>query len=117
MYLPIKINKITKIYSALENSSSDLRKIAPEISGFFYQIGRRDFMDFMYWYFISYQIVIVKLSFFKISPPLKGRVQKKKKIFMENSITGGGGVSEGHFPYTNFFIFFSPNGLKIIFRH
>ena len=28
-----------------------------------------------------------------------------------------GGVSEGHFPYPIFFIFFAPNGLKIIFRH
>ena len=30
---------------------------------------------------------------------------------------GGGGVSEGHFPYPIFFIFFAPNGLKIIFWH
>ena len=34
---------------------------------------------------------------------------------MENSILGG--FSEGHFPYAIFFIFFAPNGLKIIFRH
>ena len=41
-----------------------------------------------------------------------------KKSIMENSILGGeGGVSEGHFPYPIFLIFFAPNGLKIIFRH
>ena len=40
----------------------------------------------------------------------------KIKKNMENSIIGGG-VSKGHFPYPIFFIFFAPNGLKIIFRH
>ena len=41
--------------------------------------------------------------------------RSKKKSIMENSILGG--VSEGDFPYPIFFIFFAPNGLKIIFRH
>ena len=40
-----------------------------------------------------------------------------KKSIMENSILGGRGVSEGHFPYPIFKNFFAPNGLKIIFRH
>ena len=45
-------------------------------------------------------------------------LKKNKKKIMENSILGGGGgVSRGHFPYPFFFIFFAPNGLKIIFRH
>ena len=42
----------------------------------------------------------------------KGRVQKKS--IMENSILGGG--QRGSFSISNF-IFFAPNGLKIIFRH
>ena len=40
----------------------------------------------------------------------------KKKIFMENSITRGGLVRV-IFHIQFFYIFFSPNGLKIIFRH
>ena len=48
----------------------------------------------------------------KLSASIGEGFKKIKKSFMENSILGGG-VSEGHFPYPIFLIFFAPNGLKI----
>ena len=55
---------------------------------------------------------------FKLTNSNLEKGSKKIKENMENSIMGGeGGVSEGHFPYPIFFIFFIPNGLKIVFRH
>ena len=48
-----------------------------------------------------------------IGMPIRKRF--KKKYYRKFHTRGG--VSEGHFPYPIFFIFFAPNGLKIIFRH
>ena len=47
-----------------------------------------------------------KLSLPCLKQMVKRRVHKKNKKVMENSIIGGrGGVSRGHFPLFNFFIF------------
>ena len=55
----------------------------------------------------------------KIKTICKGRVQKKnKKNYGKFHIRGRGGGSAGViFHIQFFFIFFAPNGLKIIFRH
>ena len=60
---------------------------------------------------------LLSFSIFNFILLHKRRVKKKIKSIMENSILGGRGVSEGHFPYPIFLFFFAPNGLKIIFRH
>ena len=44
----------------------------------------------------------------------KGSKKKIKKNYGKFHIRGGGRVSRGHFPYPIFFIFYAPNGLKII---
>ena len=42
----------------------------------------------------------------------EGLKKIKKNYGKFHTRGGGGGVSEGHFPYPTFFIFFPPNGLK-----
>ena len=70
-------------------------------------------------------IIYLKLGFWKLEINLSGLIGgnfllregfKKKKNIMENSITRGGSARV-IFHIQFFFIFFSPNGLKIIFRH
>ena len=51
-----------------------------------------------------------------LKPVCKGRVQKKKNIYGKFH-NRGGGSARVIFHIQFFFIFFSPNGLKIIFRH
>ena len=57
--------------------------------------------------------------FFFLNPSLREGFKKKiKKNYGKFHIRGGGGGSAGViFHIQFFFIFFAPNGLKIIFRH